>query len=103
MKRVLRVIVMTAVMVMALSVPANAHVIQVTNPRTGDTVSTHRGGPFEEIKEFGDFGWVGGMASFAAHGGGLIHACMATTANGNSVVFIGAPWNEQNHCKHLGP
>jgi hypothetical protein len=99
------VLASTVALLMAVSLPASAHVIQVSHPQTGETISTHNGKAFEEFKqeaaELGfDVGWVGGFHSFAAHGSGLIDACEATT--GNDVVFIGAPWNEDNHCKHFG-
>ena len=102
MNRTVRVIVLAFVLLMAFSLPASAHVLVVTNPQTGEAVSTHQGKPWQEFKEeVGvDVGWVGGMQSFSAHGGGLIDACEATASNGT--VFIGAPWNELNQCKHFG-
>lgn len=103
MKRTLRVLVTAGTLLLVSALPASAHVLQVTHPHSGEVVSTHGGAAWEELKEEGDVGWVGGMRSFAAHGGGLISACGATTDNGNDVVFIGTTWNDLNHCTHFGP
>lgn len=106
MKRLIRILVLALAMLMALAAPASAHIIEITPPGTDGPVETHLGEAWEEFKQeadefgMGHVGWVGGMHSFAAHGGGLIHACVAL--DGNEVVFIGAPWNEANHCKHFG-
>lgn len=82
-----KIVITLAVMLalMALSAgSAGAHVITVTNPRTGVTVTE---------------GWVG--ADSAAHTSGLVAACMATWGNG--AVSISAPWNAAlNPCKHFG-
>lgn len=85
---------------MALAAPASAHVIQITNPRSGETVSTHKGKMFEEFKaELGDYGWVGGGG--AAHMKGLVEACHAL--GGHPVVFIGTTWNQYDSCTHFTP
>jgi hypothetical protein len=99
MRRTGRALVLTGALMMTFSLPANAHVIQVTNPHSGEAVSTHKGKAFEELKEFGDFGWVGGFASFAAHGGGLNDACEATSDN--EVVSLWGPPNPET-CPHGG-
>lgn len=93
MKRMLRVLVLTCAALMAFSLPASAHVIQVTNPQSGETVSTHNGKPFE-----GMGGWVGGGG--AGHVHGLVNACRAIT---NDVVFIGTTWNPADECTHFTP
>ncbi len=98
MRKLLVVVPAAALASVAMAAPANAHIIQVTNPHTGETVSTHNGEAFEWLKEFGDFGWVGGGG--AAHMHGLVSACEATA--GNDVVSISAPWNGLNPCKHEG-
>ncbi len=104
MRKLLVVVPAVALASVAMATPANAHMIQVTNPQTGETVSTHNGKTFEEFKAwaamngFGDVGWVGGGG--AAHGHGLVSACEATADN--DVVSISAPWNELNPCKHGG-
>lgn len=95
MKRSLRVLVLACALVMAFSVPASAHIIEVTNPHTGEPVSTHKGKAHEWVKEFGDFGWVGGGG--ASHGTGLIDACHATADN--AVVRIWGPPNPET-CHH---
>lgn len=37
---------------------------------------------------------------FQPHARGLVSAC--ESSRGSEVVFIGAPWNELNDCKHFG-
>ena len=74
---------LTAAGLALMAGPASAHVITVTNPKTGEVVRE---------------GWVGGDG--AAHGHGLITACGSLA--GNDVVSISAPWNPLNNCKHFG-
>lgn len=101
------VIILSAAVVASVGIagPANAHVIQIHHPVTGEQIDTHKGKKFDELKailaQFGlSGGWVGGDGE--AHWHGLIDACGATMGNG-SAVTISAPWNEQNPCKHFGP
>jgi hypothetical protein len=98
----MRRLTITLVLIMAflaLAAPASAHVIQITNPKSGATVSTHKGKAMEWVKEMGDYGWVGGGG--AGHGTGLVDACHAL--GGHPVVFIGTTWNPHDSCTHSTP
>jgi hypothetical protein len=103
MRRTALTLAAAAALMLALAAPAAAHVLVVTPPNADEPVSTHRGGPFEEIKAMGDVGWVGG-GPLPGQGQGLIsspagtlspaHAKGLNTAceqNGSSVVAIFGP------------
>lgn len=116
MKRTLVTLAIMSALVLALALPASAHVIVVTHPATGEQISTHQGVPHQDLKDaFGaDIGWVGGpglpgqgkalltgspLGTLSpAHGdeGGLTKAC---ERDGSDVVTIFGPPFPQT-CQH---
>jgi hypothetical protein len=100
MKRSLRVLVMTCAMLLAFAVPASAHVLLVS-PKGGQATQERWIGTGQAWETRAPDVVKDPMQSlYRSHSTGTYHACIATT--GHEVVFIGAPWNDLNHCKHSG-
>ncbi len=70
----LRVLLAACVVMLAFASSAAAHIVVVTPPGGGNVPPPH---------------WVG--AGGAAHGAGLVHACMMTMANPAAAVFLAPP------------
>lgn len=85
MKRLSTIILLVVASMMLAAPGASAHLLHVEHPRTGEIIH---------------MGWVGGEASFAPHGGGLVTACEAP---GSGAAMIFTNWNPLNGCTHFGP